>query len=369
MANDHVPEQDANPEQPEQQDLKGIFEVPDNRRYWLVRSDSGNYYDHFTRHNVVALAHLNRLNLDECGIGEFNPNADDLRDSYMKLVDQKNKRAKTKAYTQLNQAKRFIYEMEVGDWVITVGKVGIRYGVITSAPYIDHEPLVIEYNDGEREVKMNKHLRRDVNWGPSIRRKNLPYGLSQALRARQTVISLDDHWQALHHSIYPAFKANGDLYLSIKIASEKAINNYSVMSLLKLMNEIEVLGKEFNEDFDVEKFDETFDKYRENEELTVTTKAQFHSPGDIWTVMSSAVDQYHWIAPTFVAYSMLFGNKLMGIDGVLDLDTRHKIRDAILERIKANKADKELKKLELQMPKAKTDVLEVEPKRKVEDTK
>ncbi|WP_162926803.1 hypothetical protein [Vibrio coralliirubri] len=355
--------------EPEQEKFHKIYEVPSNRKYWLVRSDGGHYYDHFTRHNVVALAHLNKLNLDECGKGEFAPDADDLRDSYMKLVDQKSKRAKTKAYTQLNQAKRFIYEMEVGDWVITVGKVGIRYGVITSPSYINHEPLVVEYNDGEREVKMTKHLRRDINWGPSIRRKNLPYGLSQALRARQTVISLDGHWQALHHSIYPAFKANGDLYLSIKIASEKAINNYSVMSLLKLMNEIEVIGKEFNDDFDVENFEEIFDRYREDDKLTVTTKAQFHSPGDIWTVMSSAVEQYHWIAPTFVAYGMLFGNKLMGIDGVLDLDTRHKIRDAILERIKANKADKELKKLELQMPKANTDVLEVPAERVVEGEK
>ncbi|EIW7481147.1 TPA: hypothetical protein ACN34R_003450 [Vibrio parahaemolyticus] len=361
MTNNSLP-----PEETENQDLNGIFEVPANRRYWLVRSDSGKYFDHFTMYNVIALGHLDKLKLDECDVNEFILDSDDLRDRYMKLIDQKNKKAKTKAYSQINQAIRFIYEMEVGDWVITVGKIGIRYGVITSSPYIRTEPLVVDYQNGDYEVKMTKHLRRNVNWGPIIRRRNLPYGLSQALRARQTVTSLDEHWQALHHSIFPAFKANGNLYLSIKIRSEQAISNYSVMSLLKLMNEIEIIGKEFNSDFDINNFEEIFDEYLENDKLTVTTKAQFNSPGDIWTVMSSAVEQYSWIAPTFVAYSMLFGNKLMGIDGILDLDTRHKIRDAILERIKVNKADKQLEKLELHMPKANTEILEVPAERKID---
>lgn len=42
-----------------------IYEVPENRRYWVVRADSGRFYDHFVNHGIIALAHLNQLGLDE----------------------------------------------------------------------------------------------------------------------------------------------------------------------------------------------------------------------------------------------------------------------------------------------------------------
>lgn len=336
-------------------ELQHIYEVPSNRRYWLVRSDGGKYYDHFIKYGCIALGYLNRLELETTEDGGFKPNVNNLKADYLALFDEK---TQSKASTQFNQVKRFLCEMAIGDWVITVGKVGIRYGVITSDTYIENDPAVVEYN-GEYSISMEMNLRRRVKWGPIIRRGTLPYGLSQALRARLAVTSLDRHWQALHHSIYPAFRFNGNLYLSIKITTEEAINNYSIMSLFKLLSEIEVIGKEFNDDLNTINFDKKFDDYHEAGGLTVTTKAQFHSPGDVWAMVQGVVNDNSWLGITYVAYSMLFGNKLLGVDGVVDIDTRHKIRDLIIDRIRTNKAEKELGKLGLQMPQSQTDILEV----------
>ena len=40
-----------------------IYQVPDEKRYWVVRAESGRYYDHFTKYGVVALGHLNCIEL------------------------------------------------------------------------------------------------------------------------------------------------------------------------------------------------------------------------------------------------------------------------------------------------------------------
>ncbi|QSV13416.1 hypothetical protein [Photobacterium ganghwense] len=270
-----------------------------------------------------------------------------------------------RANTQLMQAKSFIYEMEEGDWVLSVGRSAVRYGVITSKPYIEREIISIVYdNETGRKVDMDKHLRRKVSWGPVIKRSELPYGLAQSLRARQTVTNLDKHWQALHHSIYPAFKANGNLYLSIKIATENDIESYAVMNLFKLLNEIEVIGKAIANGVEINNFEEVFSQYLDNGLLSVTTKAQFHSPGEIWSMIRGANgDKAKWLIPTVFAYSMLFGNSHLGFDGVIDLETRQKIWDVVISRLEENDTKKYVNKLELQMPKAKTEVLEVESKR------
>ncbi|QSV13417.1 hypothetical protein [Photobacterium ganghwense] len=67
-----------------------IFEVPKQRRYWLVRADSGRYYDHFTNTGIIALSHLNKLELPSSINGEsFVPDFGGLRDDFLKLYTKK----------------------------------------------------------------------------------------------------------------------------------------------------------------------------------------------------------------------------------------------------------------------------------------
>lgn len=194
---------------------KEIYEVPTNRRYWMVRSSGGHYYNHFTSNNCIGIGHLNVLDLESKAAGEFNSTEVELKHALRQKGFEKKRFDKYNR--QLKQASKFIHEMAIGDWIITVGQAGYRYGVITSKAYIEREPVVLEGEARGYRGDADMHLRRDVNWGPVIRREHVPYGLAQALRARQTVTCLDDHWQALCHSLYPVFTKQNELYLSVKI--------------------------------------------------------------------------------------------------------------------------------------------------------
>src|SRR6185369_17641772 len=68
----------------------------------------------------------------------------------------------------------------------------------------------------------------------------------------------------------------------------------------------------------------------------------------------------HWATCTYAAYSMMFGNKKIGVDGIVDLKTRQKLRDLVIGRMNKHHADKAVKKLEIDSPDADTAPLEDE---------
>ncbi|WP_434667336.1 hypothetical protein [Aeromonas sp. NJAU223] len=335
-----------------------IYEVPSERRYWVVRADSGRFYDHFCTHGVIALAHLNQLFIEDQK--NFFPNQVDLFERVVKFNTDKVKKRTISSH--LAQIRSFIYDIKIGDWVLTVGDRGVRYGRVIGNPYISKEKLRVIYDhETQRYSDMDMHLRRNVQWGPVIHREKLPYGLIRALKANQTVFNLDKNWDALYHSIYPAFTCEDRLYLSLKITSKDEIKNYSVTSLFNILNDVEVIGKEISRhgDVDTAYLDNVLADYVENDELTITTKAQFHSPGDIWNVISGGLGNLdNWMTYIVVAYSMLFGNQKLGFDGFIDLQTRQKIWDIVLERMKSKHAQKSLESLKIQLPDADTSKLE-----------
>ncbi|PCD90316.1 hypothetical protein [Vibrio mediterranei] len=341
-----------------------IYEVPANRRYWMVRSSGGHYYNHFTSNNCIGIGHLNVLDLDSCQAGQLRSTETELKHA-LRLKGFEKKRFDKHA-RQLRQAAKFIHEMAIGDWIVTVGQAGYRFGVITSAAYIEREPVVLEGEHRGFTGDADMHLRRNVNWGPVIRREHVPYGLAQAFKARQTVTCLDEHWQALCHTLYPVFAQRDELYLSVKIGTDKPVGSYSMGVLLTLFSEIEVLAKQITEDadFNAQQFDDVFKHYLNNGLLSVSNKAQYASPGDVW--LKFLAEHKYWLH-ICLASSVLFGNDLMGLEGFVPDETQKQLWDMVIERLGELDAVDSLQSLELSVPEFETRTLEVPVERVVEE--
>lgn len=343
-----------------------IYEVPEDRRYWVVRANQNLYYDHFTRYGVVSIGHLNALDITLKDTETFLPDEGELRSIVSRGADLKGSK-KAQESRIFNQLKNFIYSINVGDWVVTVRDSALRFGIVESDPYISNEPLEIVYDvETGRSVKMDYFLRRKVTWGPTIQRKSMPYGLVASLGSQLTVFNIDKHWEAIYHSLYPAFSRNDELYLSLKIRSEHEIKNYSVVQILQFMNEIEVIAKEFESGIDKEGFEKLFNSYVENDLFTLTTKAQFNSPGDIWNkIVIPNLQKGKTASVALVVYAMLFGNNQLGMDGVVDLETRQKLWDLVVHRMSENNISETTNKLELSRPTYDTSKLEKMDKKEV----
>lgn len=274
--------------------------------------------------------------------------------------------SKRQESVSFNQIKNFIYNIQDGDWVITVGYNSLRVGMVNGDAYIKNEKVVVYYDpENDRKVEMESNLRRNVNWGPIISRSSIPFGLLSSLRANQTVFNVDKHWEALYHTLYPAFSKENDLYLSLKIRQEKEINNYSVVQILSFLNEIEVVAKELEDNLTADNFEEVFSQYVVDGLLTLTTKAQFNSPGDIWNKLDFSGLKKSKMAYVLIGYAMLFGNAHVGMDGVVDLQTRQRLWAIVADRIEQKDMSHVVASLELSKPKYDTTVLESKDKQEI----
>jgi len=336
---------------------------PQGQRYWVVRASGGAYYDHFVKGSLIALSHLDPLRIKPSHDSFFHPDFNAL-ESGMKEFYEAKKFPKARFRSHYNQAKSFISEMNVGDLVLTIGYRSVTIGRIISDAFIDPTPVEIIYDiEKDRRVSLFSHLKRKVAWGPTLKRESLPHVMTGSFKANQAVFNIDEHWEALHHILYPIFFDNGVMYISANITQQESISNYSVSQFMAVLSELEVVSKEWDQLLDNEaKFDPIFLNYAMNAALQLSVKADFMSPGSLWGALPpiTGLDAKtkKGIIVFMVGYSALFGSEKLGWEGIIDKDTKHKVYDFIEKRLKEGNRKDSIQQLNLKYPDMNTDVLE-----------
>lgn len=332
------------------------YKVSKERRYWVVRAESGHFYQNFTQGAFIALGHLNDLDIRIQDTAKYLPKAEDLKNDILKRSKEQGLKPR-QASINATQVNHFIHEMKCGDWVITVGHQKIRIGLITSLPFISNTPHIF-YHDPEQKnyTKLEYKLRRSVSWGPLIKNNEIPYGLQKSLKANQTIFNIDKHVEAIHHTLYPIFVYNEQLHLSFRIRSQEEIRNHKIVNFLAFLDEIEFIAKEIDNNLTKSSFLERLEQYSNSNLLTLTTKAQYHSPGEIWAKLQKYKPKT--LASITLAYAMLFGNSNLGMDGLIDLETRQRLYEIIIDRMKERQIQETTNALALTYPQYKTEQLE-----------
>lgn len=141
-----------------------IQDVPSNRKFWVVRSDGGAYYNHFLANSLVAIGHLDNMDYSQSALINSEENQRLLIEYRRSLIE--NNEQPASASNKAGQVFRFINEMSIGDYIITLSSNRIVVGTITSQPYKSIDNVTILNDDGStNETLMHYSLRRDVIWG------------------------------------------------------------------------------------------------------------------------------------------------------------------------------------------------------------
>ncbi len=241
--------------------LSNVFVYPEGQRIWLIRASGGKHFQNFLKHNVVAIAHIDKLikkhalqDIPTRSIlrGYLEAEADNFFDSPLaerKKVDDINSElesdialaeeeyfeSKMSLVNREAQVNKFSQEMQLGDLVVTLCKTHIAIGQVTSAPYIDEAVLTNTIYRGAKEPKieyLDSKLRRDVAWGKPIPRELLSAGLKKPLLARNTVSSLDECWDKVYCLIYPIFVRSDIVYFSNRVEKSGPVGTRSMCRLL-----------------------------------------------------------------------------------------------------------------------------------------
>lgn len=331
-----------------------IYEPPAKRRYWVVKADSGKYYEAFVGNSLIAIGHLDEFVGDSLAANPLVKSSTSLRMLMTKTSASGRNYFNSNNYGQVNS---FVNEMAVGDWVLTKDQEHVRVGVIISPPRVDNQMVRQKVDKGElfeRELELNFKLRRDVIWGPEILVRNLPTDIYYSLRAPMTVYNVDQYFESICFTLYPCFKVGETLHLSIKIDKKEEISNYYLSKVFEYLNELDFLSQV---DIDREDLEAAHHLFVEQGLFTLSTQASFHSPGEIWVKLVLAGKKSKMLQAVTI-YSMLFGNAHLGVDGVLDLESRQKLWGVLIERINMNIVEKASNELQLKMPEYDTEEIE-----------
>jgi len=333
---------------------------PAEQRFWVVRASSGQYIRHFLDRHIIAIGHLDGLGLKDGEIPELN-------DAHLRatLASREPDKSKAAITSQLNQFKAFTEGMSIGDLVVTLDSNSLIVGRIISDAYIDNKP-VTRRTRRNKEHSMTYCTRRDVSWGPTLRRSTVPAAVEVSLFAHQTVFSIDNHWQIIYHLLYPFFFYEDSLYLSVNIRQVKALDTYSVSQLFNVLSGVEVIARTLEVYSDGikeavskerESYSEIYDYFVQQRLFTLTSKAEFMSPGSIWSKIDLAPKGMLYMC---IAYTMVFGAEVAGFkaDGIIDKEMRHKIFDMVVQMMKAHDAEVLMDRLKPSLPEYNTKPLE-----------
>lgn len=336
-------------------DIK-IFEPPSNRRYWVVKADAGKYYKLFLENSLIAIGHFNDFSIGRANSNPFVATSDEIKKSMTIKRDNKDI-INTNNFGQVNS---FVNEMKIGDWVITKSSNYVRIGMITSEAMLDDTKVIHTIHKGqpqERNISLDFKLKRDVTWGPEVLIEHLPTDIFISLRSPMTLYNIDQHMESICFTLYPFFKINDTLHFSIQIAQVNDISNFYLTKVFEYLNELEFLSQT---DIDSTNIDELYKAYIDAGIFNLSTQASFHSPGDIWAKVVIAGSKSKMINAILI-YSMLFGNTHLGIDGIMDIESRQKIWDVLVKRIDMNAINETVKNLDLKMPEYDTKEIESLP--------
>jgi restriction system protein len=225
-----------------------IPSISSERKYWLVRTNSGIYYDNFFHEGFIGIG-WNQISEE----GVTKPTNIPLSD----LVKERYPDEQRPKYVA-NQISTFVHEISKGDVVLIPSQNSsyITFGEVTSDVYVD--PNFKEIDD----ISIDEDLyplfdlciyakRRSVRWIKTIKRENLDPYLYKLLYSQHTVSNATDYAPFIDRTLNSLFIKGNKAHLILHVTKEKDVLAKDlallITSVLRTIDQINDLT-DFNDD-------------------------------------------------------------------------------------------------------------------------
>ncbi|MDE1362856.1 hypothetical protein CHCC15325_3140 [Bacillus licheniformis] len=187
-----------------------IVEVSD-RNYWLVRTQSGEYYNEFYYDEFIAIS-WNELNtIEDFKTGDKAVITKKIQDHYPDSI---------KPGLIYNQIKRFISEIKIGDIVMipSINSTVISFGIVESEVYIKD---ISETSVEEGVCPFTK--RRKVKWIKTVKRDELDPFLYRMMQSHHTINNANDYADIIDRTLHSFYLKNDAAHLVLQVKQKKDI--------------------------------------------------------------------------------------------------------------------------------------------------
>ena len=193
-----------------------------NSDYWLVRTESGLYYDDFNNSSFIAIG-WNAVDEEKLKNVETDPTQ--LRTVVESLYPDDKQPGRT-----ANQLLSFQKDIKIGDLVLIPNEGSERYmlGEVTSELYFEREENISTLPGQCPFIK-----RRKVKWIKSFYKKDADSKILKLSYRQQTVNDINDYKAFINRALYGAYvDSEGLIHLTYDINIEDNINMSDLSSFL-----------------------------------------------------------------------------------------------------------------------------------------
>lgn len=198
-----------------------------DRKYWFVRTNSGEYYTEYFNEGFIAVG------LNEFKDTEFITKAES-DPSYKRALYEKIRAMVTDGTDKIvkpgliiNQLKRFMIEMSIGDIVLIPSENSqyISFGEITGDVEVIDESLIDD--DACPYTK-----RRHVRWIKTIKKENLDPYLFKAIYSHHMITDVSEAAHFINRSLSNLYVKNNKAYITFNVRTTNAIHIQGLKPLL-----------------------------------------------------------------------------------------------------------------------------------------
>ena len=302
--------------------------IPDNTRFWMIRTQGGYFYNEFLAKKIIALAWNN-----------IDSNTDFSEQSKDRLHDDilLNFPDISRPSTVVNKCKNFMHEVKEGD-ILVIPNKGSRYVTFASAgEYFEDNSKTVALEKAVIERIKNKDVdindvscpykkRRHIKLLRTVNSEDINYSLYRAISSYHGISNLDDYAKYILNELYNAYIFQGDASIVYNIRKQTPITPRELSNLI--YGNLESLSQIIPEE-------------------NISTQISLNSPGDVVYILKNIYDfaKDNWTA-IFALLIFLGGGSAFTfkVPGMIDI-VKNIIN--IPNEIKQKNTETEMKQLEL----------------------
>ncbi|WP_427339449.1 restriction endonuclease [Caloranaerobacter sp. DY30410] len=229
--------------------LMAIKVINENRKYWLIRTKSGKYFDEFYFENFIAIG-WNKI----CDLELIKQGGDELKREVIKCYPEE----KRPGYVA-NQIIRFVKEIKKGDIVLVPNKDSkyIAFGeILDDSIYMEeiiNDELLETMDESDIEEYLNDEgieeepcpyvKRRKVKWLKTINSDKLDPYLYRVLHSHNTISDANKYAHFIDRSLHSIFIKGDKAHVIYEVNEKKEI---PAIDIINFINRVISIVSDFN---------------------------------------------------------------------------------------------------------------------------
>lgn len=223
--------------------FESIESIPEKKKYWLIRTEGGEYFESFTNFNYVALGYDQILYSKIFDLNKTSKNLKDLRNKLKEYIDTILP-DRTPGLIA-NQLINFIFEVKKGDIVIVPSENStyISIGEVLDTNLMEVNDLMIN------RTSCPYRKRKSIRWIKTVHKKSTDLLLFRALQSHQAITDVSKHANIIERSIGDFYKLDDETNLIINVQRE---TNIPASDLMFFGSDLLKFTRDFIEHYDLD---------------------------------------------------------------------------------------------------------------------